>query len=312
VVKVSVIIPTYNRAHMLGEAIGSVLRQTFQDFEIIIVDDGSTDDSRELMAGFTDPRIKYIYQKNQGVVSAINTGIDASGGEYLSILGSDDMLLERALETFTNVLDANRDVAFVFGQAHLIDERGNFIKLRNPRPHSKSYISNGVDEIRYFIIHGNRISQTMALIRKSHCVDVGNYDPVFREGSEDYDLWIRLLKKHKASYVNEPVAKHRIHPHNITSTRDFSELEEKHLIIIDRIYNDISIGEKIIKVNEAYFYLYWRLSQQTSSKKLKSLYLSKSLRISPIKFLSPKRLPKVVSQLFRIYLPEDFLSILKE
>jgi len=89
--KVSVIIPTYNYGRFLGEALQSVLDQTFDDFDLIVVDDGSTDNTKEVVASFEDNRIKYIYQQNRGVAAAQNVGILASKGEYVALLGADDV-----------------------------------------------------------------------------------------------------------------------------------------------------------------------------------------------------------------------------
>ncbi len=92
---VSVVIPTYNRALLIPETIKSVLNQTFRDFEIIVVDDGSSDNTREVVSAFP---VTYIKQENQGLPNARNTGIRASGGQYIAILDSDDCLLEQSLE----------------------------------------------------------------------------------------------------------------------------------------------------------------------------------------------------------------------
>ena len=101
--KVSVIIPTYNRADMVGDAIQSVIDQTYHSWELIIVDDGSQDNTSEVVAQFSDPRIRYIYQENKKLPAARNTGIRASSGEYLVFLDSDDLFMPdklRAQESF--------------------------------------------------------------------------------------------------------------------------------------------------------------------------------------------------------------------
>ena len=100
--KVSVIIPTYNQARFIAEAIESVLTQTFQDLEIIVIDDGSTDDTPEIVSRLP---VKYLFQKNQGVSAAFNYGIKLSGGEYVAFLASDDVLLKDALQKGVDILD---------------------------------------------------------------------------------------------------------------------------------------------------------------------------------------------------------------
>src|SRR4030043_1751206 len=115
--KVSVIIPTFNRAGMVVEAIESVLKQTYADFEIIVVDDGSRDNTREAVAGLKDPHIKYIYQENQGVSGAMNTGILASRAEYIVWLASDNMMLDGSLQKCVDFMERHPEVGFCQVQA---------------------------------------------------------------------------------------------------------------------------------------------------------------------------------------------------
>ncbi|MBL4899048.1 MAG: glycosyltransferase family 2 protein [Colwellia sp.] len=116
--KVSVIIPTYNRNELVLDAIDSVLEQTFQNFEIIIVDDGSTDDTKTHIDKYQkkDTRIKYIFQENQGVSIARNTGIDAAQGQYIAFLDSDDRFLIDKLERQVLILDKHLDVGLIYGK----------------------------------------------------------------------------------------------------------------------------------------------------------------------------------------------------
>ena len=104
--KVSVIIPSYNRAGMLPRTVHSVLDQTFPDLECIVVDDGSSDGTRQVIASISDPRLRYIWQENQERSAARNTGIAASQGEYLTFLDSDDRLLPGALALLAPTLEA--------------------------------------------------------------------------------------------------------------------------------------------------------------------------------------------------------------
>lgn len=107
--QVSVIIPCYNHAQYLSDAVNSVLAQTYSDWEAIIVDDGTTDSTREVAVGFTDPRTRYLYQENQGLSAARNTGICAARGEYLVFLGADDEWESAFLERCVSVLQVNHE-----------------------------------------------------------------------------------------------------------------------------------------------------------------------------------------------------------
>ena len=115
--KVSVIIPTYNRAEYLGEAIQSVFDQTFEDFEILIVDDGSTDDTQQLVLSFHDPRLRSFYQNNCGISAARNAAIRSADGEYIAFLDSDDVWLPELLESQVAVLDRRPEIGLVYARA---------------------------------------------------------------------------------------------------------------------------------------------------------------------------------------------------
>ena len=139
---VSVIIPTYNRAHLISRAIKSVLNQTYQDFEIIVVDDGFIDNTEEIVKDFTDFKIHYIRHKhNQGVSAARNTGIRASRDEYIALLDSDDEWLPGKLGMQIKVLQSeSSEVGVVFSDLLYIDENGkNINKLRNHKKGSYIY-----------------------------------------------------------------------------------------------------------------------------------------------------------------------------
>ena len=125
----SVIIPVYNRAHVLGRALSSVFAQTCQDFEIVVVDDGSSDDPAAVIAQFNDPRIGYIRQKNRGGGAARNAGIDAARGRFIAPLDSDDEFLPHHLERMQALLEGTTDLA---GYARVLVDRGNGRTLLKP------------------------------------------------------------------------------------------------------------------------------------------------------------------------------------
>src|SRR5215510_5872921 len=127
--RVSVVIPAYNRADLIGETIRSVLNQTFDDFEIIIVDDGSTDSTKEVVSRFDGP-IKYFYQENRGRSCARNRGFEVSGGDYVCFLDSGDVLEPRMLERQVSLLDSNSHLGFVYSDYQFINQTSEIL----PRP----------------------------------------------------------------------------------------------------------------------------------------------------------------------------------
>ena len=125
--KVSVIIPTYNREEFITETIKSVLNQTYKDFEIIVVDDGSTDNTKQKLEPFKS-KIKLIEQKNSERAVARNNGVKSSSGEYIAFLDSDDLWIKNKLENQVNFLDEKKDFILTYGQSFRINEHGKPIK----------------------------------------------------------------------------------------------------------------------------------------------------------------------------------------
>jgi glycosyltransferase involved in cell wall biosynthesis len=121
--RISVIIPAFNRAHLIGETIESVLAQTFREFELIVVDDGSTDRTAEVVRSYDGP-IRYRFQPNQGRSSARNAGYAASRGEYICFLDSDDVLAPQMLERLAGMLDARDELGFVYCDSQFVDQSG--------------------------------------------------------------------------------------------------------------------------------------------------------------------------------------------
>ena len=132
--KVTVVIPTFNRAHYLAEAIQSVLNQTVADYELIVVDDGSTDETSAVLAGFKDPRLCVFRQEHRGISAAMNAGLRAARGEYIARLDSDDVWFADLLEQETAVLDSHPDVGVVYARAQAMSANGT------PREH---YVGQG-------------------------------------------------------------------------------------------------------------------------------------------------------------------------
>lgn len=187
---VSVIIPTYNRAYCLGRAINSVINQTFTDWELIIVDNFSTDNTRELISNYGDDRIKYLECRNHGVVAASrNRGLDISSGEYVAFLDSDDWWDHRKLEK--SILCLNQDADFIYHDLFLVSDDGTsplfFQKTKSRKLKSKIF-----DDL---LLNGTAISNSSVVMRRHFLHKIGGFseDP-FLVGAEDYDAWLRISK----------------------------------------------------------------------------------------------------------------------
>jgi len=192
---ISVIIPTYNRKHTLSRAIKSVNDQTYEPFEIIIVDDGSTDGTKEWLAK-RHPRVQYIYQPNAGVSAARNLGIKSAQGDWISLLDSDDEWLSQKLEKQVKAVKEDPDSMFCHTNEVWIR---NGVRINQGKKHQKygGLIFNQCLDIC-------RISPSSVLLKNSILKHTGLFDeklPV----CEDYDLWLRITAHNPVIFLDEPL-----------------------------------------------------------------------------------------------------------
>jgi glycosyltransferase involved in cell wall biosynthesis len=210
--RISVVIPSYNHEKFIAEAIQSVLDQTYQDFEIIIVDDGSTDGSIEQIRTFSDPRIKLIlHKKNRGAAEAMRTALERAKGEYIAVLSSDDMFLPDKLEKQVKFLDENSQYGAVFSYVELIDEHRHQFTNKN-HSYYKKFEQQNRDRyqwLNYFFYHGNALCHPSVLIRKSCYDKIGLYDERFAQ-LPDFDFWVRFCLNYELSIIPEKLVKFRI------------------------------------------------------------------------------------------------------
>lgn len=198
--KVSVIIPTFNRAYCLHEAIDSVLVQTFQDFELIVVDDGSSDNTLEVVRGY-GPKIKCIYQENKGLSSARNRGIKEASGEFVAFLDSDDIWLPEKLNRQIDIFQKENIIGLVSTRAEVIDEQGNSLGIYKPKKFTSSDLSGLLNA--YFVV----ISSVM--VRRSALDSLDYYFDESLKSAEDFDFCLRLSRVTQLYYLDNVEVKYR-------------------------------------------------------------------------------------------------------
>ncbi len=204
---VSVIIPAYNQEHFIEEAVQSALMQTYANVEVIVIDDGSSDDTREKIAALTDTRIRYYWQQNKGLSAARNTGIRLARGEFLTFLDSDDRFLPEKIARLCRVMIDNPHLGFTAGQAILIDENGR----RIPRKFESVLPARPQD-----LLLGNPFHVGSVLLRKDWQEKTGFFDENLRS-YEDWDYWLRLsLAGCPMEVISEPVSEYRFHTAQMT------------------------------------------------------------------------------------------------
>ncbi|MDW8107637.1 MAG: glycosyltransferase [Armatimonadota bacterium] len=207
--RVSVLIPSYNHARFLPAALQSVFDQTYTDYEIVVVDDGSTDGSVELLRSYGD-RIRLFTQQNRGTYPTLNRCIAESRGEYLAILNSDDLWAPTKLEKQVAFLDAHPQVGLVHTGGHFIDAEGRILS-HNPLgfPWPRTPTGNIIE----LLVRYNRIVPSSAVLRRECFERVGG----FREdlyGLGDWEMWLRVALEYDIGYIDEPLTLYRVHGAN--------------------------------------------------------------------------------------------------
>jgi glycosyltransferase involved in cell wall biosynthesis len=207
---VSVIIPCYNQAKFLREAIESVLYQEHPRFELIVVDDGSIDETSDVAASYD--RVRLIRQSNRGLAGARNRGLAASCGEYVTFLDSDDRLLPGALEVGSRQLDLNQEWAFVYGRYRYIDVNGAPLPQGQQGSVSVEDCGDSYEEmlVRNFIgMHGTVMYRREVLER------LCGFDETFMI-CEDYELYLRICRQFPIGKHDNLVAEYRLHAESLS------------------------------------------------------------------------------------------------
>lgn len=206
--KVSVVIPAYNCERFISTAIESVLGQTYGDYEIIVVNDGSTDKTDEVLSRYAS-KIKKIYQPNKGPAEARNTGIANSEGGYIAFLDQDDAWLPEKLRMQVEVMEKNNKLGLVYTDTYVLKDKefGNADCLcrrsfQTRQPHRGSVIE--------YLFLDNFIATSSVMVRKECFSEIGMFDPSVVP-SEDYDRWLRIAADYEIDFVDAPLVKFRDH-----------------------------------------------------------------------------------------------------
>lgn len=243
--KISVVIPSYNHAKYVSEAIESVLNQTYDNFELIIIDDASPDNSIEIISQYKDPRIvNYNLKKNVGAVSALNFGITHSNSEYFALLNSDDYWEPQKLEKQMQVFKGNQEIGAVFTSARFINE--------NKKPLTKEdfFWADIFDQenrtsgewLRKFFFELNCLCHPSILIKKNLYQKTKLYNPAFRQ-LPDFAMWINLLKYANIHVMKEKMVNFRIfsNEQNTSSVTYENRVRNKNelFVIMSQFFNDM-------------------------------------------------------------------------
>ncbi len=215
--KVSVIIPAYNHESFIADTIQSVLGQSFADFELLIINDGSTDNTEGEILKFVDGRITYLSQENSGAHSAINRGISLAKGEYISILNSDDIYHPDRLKRCSEFLDENSDISVVITEVEGIGSKGTPL-VKKDGAHIKAWLNWYSDSLNLFdgenfllliFARNLMITTSNCFLRKTAFDKVGEFSGL--RYAHDWDMLLRLANQFKVHLMRERLLKYRIH-----------------------------------------------------------------------------------------------------
>ena len=221
---VSVVVPTYNSARFIGEAVKSVIEQTYSHHEIIVVDDGSTDNTKDVLRPF-DGRIRYLHQENRGPSAARNAGIKAAKGEYVCFLDADDLWLPQKLELQVAYMDCHQDVGVLFSDHEEFDQNGTvFNSFLKQKVFYRELVSSELiptDRAFRMLVAENFISTPTVMVRRDSFKKTGLFDESIRS-VEDRDMWLRFSARYKIACLPIVVCRRRLHGLNISQQSEQS------------------------------------------------------------------------------------------
>ena len=248
---VSVIIPCYNRAHILSETIDSLLAQTYRNFEALVIDDGSTDETRQVISRYTDPRIRYFYRVNGGLSAARNSGLDTARGEFIAFLDSDDLWHPWKLAAQIEIFRRHPEAGLIWSDMSTFRDPGDVLAERHLRTYYSAYesldfdargragtlsdlgrdVPPGLAQCPYYVTDifldmfcGNLVHPSTAIARRERLQQSGPFEPeVTGPGAEDYHFYFRVSAQGAVAFLDAPTTLFRLHPTQMSSSNGVHE-----------------------------------------------------------------------------------------
>lgn len=311
---ISVVMSVYNGGQFLALAIQSILDQTFKNFEFIIIDDGSTDDSAKVIKSFNDPRIKFIRQKNIGLVASLNKGIALARGEFIARMDDDDISLPERFEKELIAITADQSIGVVGSFYTFIDTAD--------RPFATHVSPTLHQDLRFALLNANPYGHGSMLIRKEALVKTGLYRDDY-PAAEDYDLWRRIARNWKLAQIPESLYWWRQNPEGISSTRNKTQIKSSNRIT-QELWKEVIPAITVLSVrknNKYYKNLDTDYGEQISKKYLDCLVqisLGAIVRHKPRTFLrtacglalsSPRKFCKLLYLIGRSFIKNILIKL---
>jgi glycosyltransferase involved in cell wall biosynthesis len=255
--------PVYNGQLYISKSIESVLAQTYENWELIIVNDGSTDLTEEIVIKFQNltNKVKYFYKVNGGQVKATNFGILKSNGVYVAFLDSDDLWERDKLNKQVNFISKNKNIDFLYAKYNSIDENGNLLSTNN----SHDSLNHHEDLLKRCFI-----GRLTVMVKKSILVELDLFDE-FLHSTDDWDMWIRISKKFQLSFLDEVVASYRIHPQSM-SKNSYNQLLNVSKVYAKHVFSNSELNKQF-KNDVKWIELKIYLSSFLNEKKFQKVFL---------------------------------------
>jgi len=305
--KVSVIIPTYNCVKYVAKAINSVLEQTYKDYEIVIVDDGSSDDTKKVIEPYLiQNNVRYIYQENRGLAAARNTAIRNSKGKYIALLDADDYWSPIKLEKQVSVFEMKPEVEFIHSNMYLFDEH----KESRAQKYSMNIDYNKLTPKALFkkiLFWEADVFVTTAIIKKTVFDKIGYFDENLSYlGCEDREFWLRLVQKCKTFFLNDYLAYYMVRSNSMT--KDKNKMQRAREYVIEKTVKDTEIFKNKKRIKQViYSNLYFRYGldyfrARRRNEALRNLLISLKYNIFNL---------KSYVYIFLLFLPFKFVKFIK-
>ena len=292
---ITVVIPTYNRAQFISETIESVLDQTYPNIEIIVIDDGSTDNTEEVVARYV-PRVKYVKQKNAERGASRNHGLRLADGEFIVFLDSDDLLSPDKIKEDLAIFKRTPSVGLVYTDVLIVDTAGNPIKPIKRRGYA--------GKVTEKLLGNNFISIGAHLIRTQLVRDIGG----FREerelsGSEDWEMWVRLSTVTDFAYLPGVSVKIRTHPANTMNDAEGMNRSMSYALDIVSKGEYLNTKQKLLlSKTKAYMSLINAINYCSNKEKQKTFYFLKEAFVNSPKIALDYRFGYTILRLVKSYL----------
>lgn len=245
--QVTVIIPTYNCAEFVTDAVHSVLAQTYKNYEILVIDDGSTDNTRKVLSSYIERcLIKYICQENKGLACARNTGIKNASGDFIALLDADDLWLPYKLEVQMPAFQLSPKIGIVHADRCKFMDSGEFFRPIRENFSDEFIKRHSGDLFEACFLREIFISCPTAVIRKECFDKVGLFDEnLAKLGFEDSEMWLRILRHYEAYHVNKAVALYRVRPNSMSKNR--KKMIEAHKYLVEKISKQYNLSPELRK-----------------------------------------------------------------